>query len=211
MKTKEKVIVEVFHSFKDQNVNFVVLRNFDDIPHNCTINNDIDVLVHKNDMPVVEQIFKDCEFQKEVDDDEYLYNSTPHQHFYLHSKDIHFDITNSLSYRSSNNIKQWIPVDERLQVDVFNKKIYVENSLWFYMPAVQDQFLHLICHCIFDKRSINKKYSARIELLFSQLKLDEDIESIKLCFFKFTDELIKIIKNGDTELLYDKYIKFTRY
>ena len=51
MKIKADLIKSTFNLLEASDVNFVVLRNFDKIPHNCSLKNDIDLLVAKEDIP----------------------------------------------------------------------------------------------------------------------------------------------------------------
>ena len=43
--SKKNVIDQTFLRLQKENINYVVLRNFSDIPDECTIENDIDILV----------------------------------------------------------------------------------------------------------------------------------------------------------------------
>ena len=211
MTPKAKLISEIFTRLRDEHVKFLVLRNFEDIPENCTIQNDIDLLAHADSMPLFNTIFHQHGFIKEVDKDIYFYNTKPHTHFYLYRKDIHFDIVNGLYYRSLNNARQWVPIHEKLQKQIFANKIYDENTIYFYIPSLLDQFLHLVCHCIFDNRQVEKEYKYKLEELITQLNIDKLRESVQLIFFKFSNDLIKTIQYGETELLYHRYITFTGY
>lgn len=211
MKSKEQIVTDIFRQFRNNSVEFAVLRNFHLIPRQCSIENDIDVLIRSKTMALASDIFGDYGFEREEDRGIYLYNSKPHQHFYLYEKDIHFDVTNGLYYRSLNNVNQWVPVHEILQNSIFENKVCNENVPYLCMPSNFDQFLHLICHVIFDKRIVRKEYKLKIEYLFNTFNIEEKIQYIRLIFFKFSNELISIVRNKETELLYERYISFKGY
>ena len=44
------------------------------------------------------------------------------------------------------------------------------DEIWKRQPAPEDELVHIICHCIFDKRKVSQKYINRIQFLLTVIE-----------------------------------------
>ena len=65
-----------------------------------------------------------------------------------------------------------VPLDKNLQESIFENKRRVDE-IWKYMPSYEDEFLMLLCRCIYDKRTMPQKYMDRIKELFRITNMDK--------------------------------------
>ena len=209
---KGLILKEIFKTLEYEKIKFVVLRNHEEIPEMLSLENDLDLLVEcKNNEKIKNILFKNNFKQKRnlLDTNTYLYKSKPHKHFYDFNNKIHIDIVNNLSYRSPNN-NEWISVHEKIQNSLWQNLIKTDE-LWLYKPSNKDLLVHLICHCIFDKKIFNNKYQGKIKYLFRNCDTVELKSLLELVFFKFTDRLISMIKDNKIEEIIKEYFAFSDY
>ena len=209
---KGLILKKIFEKFEYEKIKFVVLRNHEEIPERLSLDNDLDLLIEHKNISSIKKILLRNNFKhkrKLLDTDTYLYKSKPHIHFYDYKNKIHLDIVNNLSYRSPNN-NEWISVHEKIQKSLW-KNLIKTNELWLYKPSNKDLLLHIICHCIFDKKNINYKYQAKIKYLFRNCDTVEIKDLLGLVFFKFTDKLISMINNNNMEVIVKEYFAFSDY
>ena len=210
MISKDIFIKRTFLCLQEENINYVVLRNFSEIPYECTIENDIDILVEPIQLKLVEQIFRHADFSTHVDNDEYIYGAKPHYHFVNTAFNVHFDIVTGLFYRSLMNRNMHVKVDADLQSTILEHKIEVKH-FWKYRPSVEDFLVHLCCHCIFDKQEVNKKNHMQILEAFANSNLSILRKKLNTVFFNFTDKLISLMRTRDIYNLFHNYLTFSKY
>ena len=209
---KGLILKEIFKKLEYEKIKFVVLRNHEEIPEMLSLENDLDLLINYKDNSNIKKILLKNKFKQKrklLDSDTYLYKSKPHIHFYDFKNKIHLDIVNNLSYRSPNN-NEWISVHEKIQNSLWQNLIKT-NELWLYKPSNKDLLVHLICHCIFDKKIFNYKYQVKIQYLFRNCDTVELKNLLELVFFKFTDKLISMIKNNNIQEIVKEYFAFSNY
>ena len=206
------ILEKIFKDFIEHEIDFLVLRNHEDIPSKISIDNDLDLLVKADCNKKLIKIMKNYSFKvykEKFSSNEYLYKSLPHIHFYNFKENIHFDVVNNLSYKSPNN-NEWVSVHEEIQKSIWTNKLKT-NFFWFYKPNFQDELIHLICHCLFDKKSFNNKYKTRIKELISKCDEVNLRNHLELIFFKFTDKLIHILNNDEFDNINQEYFSFSDY
>ena len=123
MKIKTNLIKSTFNLLDSSNVNFVVLRNFDLIPHNCSLKNDIDLLVAKENITDLNNEMTKLGYSAFGDKGIYLYGAQPHMHYVNENSDVHFDVVYGLYYRSLLNREWFVKIDEPLQNSVLKHKL----------------------------------------------------------------------------------------
>ena len=210
MKIKADLIKSTFNLLEASDVNFVVLRNFDLIPHNCSLKNDIDLLVAKEDIPDLNNAMTKLGYSVFDDKGIYLYGAQPHIHYTNENYDVHFDVVNGLYYRSLLNRQWFVKIDEPLQISMLEHKI-TTKSFWKYRPSHEDLVLHLCCHCIFDKNFVDKKYSDDILHEYSQSEKIKIYDNLKQVFFKATDLIIEKLEKENLNDLFQSYISYSKY
>tara|TARA_A100001037_G_C15129723_1_gene628075 strand:+ start:493 stop:1125 length:633 start_codon:yes stop_codon:yes gene_type:complete len=210
VKNKIDLIESTFNLLQSSNLDFVVLRNFDLIPDYCSLENDIDLLVSKDDISKLNDIMATLGYSNYDDKGIYLYGAEPHRHYINKEMNVHFDVVNGLYYRSLLNHDWFVKIDEPLQHSILKHKLTTE-SFWKYRPSTEDLVLHLCCHCIFDKKSVSQKYSDVIlheYQLSNKSKLHNDFEQV---FFKASDLIIEQLENKNVNDLFESYISYSKY
>lgn len=210
MKIKTDLIKSTFNLLDSSNVNFVVLRNFDLIPHNCSLKNDIDLLVAKENITDLNNEMTKLGYSAFGDKGIYLYGAQPHMHYVNENSDVHFDVVYGLYYRSLLNREWFVKIDEPLQNSVLRHKL-TTSYFWKYRPSHEDLVLHLCCHCIFDKNFVNKKYSDEILYEYRQCEKAKIYFSLKQVFFKAADLIIEKLESENIDDLFQSYISYSKY
>lgn len=211
--TKGNILKEIFSAFDEHCIEYIMLRKHDCKPDTFSIKNDIDLLCKKEQRKAIKHVFSERRFSFYQDSalkNVYLYGVSAHEHFINKKDDLHFDVVYKLSYRSINR-GEWIPVHDDLQQDIWNNKIVCNGAYWKCVPSHLDELIHILCHCLLDKRDINDHYRTRIKELLRFVSIDDLIAKLSLVFFKFTPALIEHINRNNFEGLFDKYISFKEY
>jgi hypothetical protein len=209
---KKFLLKKIFNSFKANNIDYLVLRKQEQIPDKVTYDNDLDLLCKRAQRKKIKSIFLKNHYNFYQDSETqnvYLYGAKPHDHFLNKKNDLHIDIVYSLSYRSPNK-GEWVSVDKEIQIDIWNQLI-VSDKFWRYKPSAQDELIHILCHCIFDKRKIDKYYKSKIQELLAQVDSALLEKKLSLIFFDFSPKLIEYILNNDTDNIFLNYISFKEY
>lgn len=209
---KEELLKKIFSSLQSSNVDYMVLRKHDKIPENISCLDDLDVLCKRNQRSVIKTVFRDLGFifySDSLENNCYLYGSYSHDHFVNKNDDLHIDVVYSLAYRSTNS-GEWVPAHKLLQDSIWkNRK--KSDKFWVYMPDAKDELIHILCHCMFDKKKVSDYYANEIFRLIKECDESELINYLQLIFFKYSDNLVKKIKIGNVKDLYKNYISFKDY
>ena len=209
--TKTEYIDKTFQKIEEvTSGDFVTIRGFDDIPHNSSTKDDIDVLILRRYIPKLTEELHEMGYFHHNDQLQYLYGAEPHIHFENRDMDVHFDIVTGLYYRSSNDLNLFVKINDQLTYSMLNNRVKVDK-IWRYQPTAEDEIVHLCCHAIFDKRLVKPKYSDRIREILP--KCDKEKLKILLddAFFRVSDTILETIENDKIEEIYKKYISFIDY
>ncbi|MCU7835161.1 MAG: nucleotidyltransferase family protein [gamma proteobacterium symbiont of Taylorina sp.] len=212
MSDKTAELELIFNLLQQNDISYLVLRGFDEIPEKVSYTNDLDLLCAIEDKDKLARLFKQSGYriyQDSLFHHTYLYAALPHQHFRCKKKDLHIDIVYNLAYKSPNK-GEWVSIHENLQQSIWQNKRQVDK-FWLFQPSYHDELIHLICHCIFDKREFKAKYIQRIGYLFAkvnQIQLKNDLE---LIFFKYTHSLTEQIKEKNYKHIIHNYLAFKEY
>jgi len=209
---KQKKIVNIFNKLNDNQIDFLILRKDERIFENS--NDDIDILVNINFKKKIGKIlasqglryYKDSEYLYE-----YLYQSKPHEHYFCKNLGINLDICFDISYKSFNN-SEIIPVDDETLDYIFqNKKKVTAQNFYYFKLDDHSQLLHLICHCIFNKKFFSEYYKQKIEKLILQIDHIFFVKILEKIFFKFSPFLLKLILQKKYNNIIDNYLSFREY
>ena len=208
--TKMELIQALCRDFQQNSVELIVLRKSGRIPGQLTLAEDIDILCHRQGREKIKRIFKAHGFlftSEDVTENIYLYGSFPHDYFTHQQAAICFDAAYSLSYRSLNR-GEWIPVSGSIQRSIWEHK---RHNNFFFVPSETDELLHLICHCLLDKRAVDAYYEKRIGELFAKAQQKELAVMLEKIFQKFSPRIVELISGGDQSRLFEEYITFRDY
>ncbi len=208
---KQTLITNTFTDISEvTNGKYVTLRNYDLIPESSSMENDIDILITPIFVQEVVDKIKPYGYNIYQDNNSCLYGAQPHIHFKHNSLDVHFDVTTGLYYRSIADNNIFVNIDNRLTKNIINNKVEVEK-VYKNIPHPNDEIVHLVCHCIFDKRKTTERYEKQILNLVDQITPQEVKNTLSLIFYKATDMLFTKIINKDVKDLFESYITFKDY
>jgi len=201
-------------TFKDiseiTNGRYVTLRNYDLIPEDSSMENDIDILIKPLFIQEIINKVKPYGYKIYQDSNNCLYGAQPHIHFKHSNLNVHFDITTGLYYRSIADNNIFVNIDNRLTKSIIDNRIKVKN-IYQNIPHPNDEIVHLICHCIFDKRKTTNRYEKQIINLVDQINPHIIKNTLGLIFYKATDMIFTKVMNKDIKDLFESYITFKDY
>lgn len=208
---KETLINKTFDIISQiTNDRFVTLRNYDLIPDNSSIENDIDLLVPSIFIQDLATSLSKFEYQIYQDSNQCMYGAESHVHFKHNQLDVHFDVTTGLYYRSIANSNIFINIDNKLTDSMLNNKKIID-TIFKNIPNPNDEIVHLICHCIFDKNNTPQRYKNKILELVDTVNHNQVKKLLDLIFYKASDMIFNKIINRDIEDLFESYITFKEY
>jgi hypothetical protein len=155
----ESVLTYVFFELNKHNINYVVLRNYDSLPHD--VGNDLDILIKESESEKVDQILKKVLLKYN------LFIKRDHIRFsyrgiYLGSNDdsgfdLQIDLYTSL-------VKGWITYSD--SSIVLTNRIKYKT---FYIPEPSHELQAIIYKELFAYKKVRSKYDHQINLLKSKI------------------------------------------
>ncbi|WP_456379213.1 nucleotidyltransferase family protein [Lutibacter sp.] len=208
----EKDIYNFFAIINDAKINYILLRNIDnELPEKLQLNKDIDLLVNEIDADKFQNLLvKNGWKQKKhpLGHFPFLYGIKPFQFYFKNG--IHLDICYQLSCRSLNK-GEWFPLDMVIQEDLWKNKIEIADKPWKYRLTYEDEFVHLITRCVFDKKTFNKGYTDRLEELLVLINKETVYHKFEVIFFKFSKIIFEMIEKKEYENIITNYLQYKNY
>ena len=209
---KEKNIIDFFLLINNAEVKYLLLRNIDnELPTHLPINKDIDLLVDEAHASKFRSVLLSHGWKQKrhpLGHLPFLYGIKPFQ-FYFKDK-IHLDISYQLACRSLNK-GEWFPLDMKIQEDLWKDRVKTHGKPWEFQLSSDDEFVHLLTRCIFDKKEFNKGYIGRIEELMNEIDLSAVQSKLKLVFFNYSSHLFDAICNKEYSCIIANHLKFKGY
>jgi len=207
---KVELIEETFDKLNNT-FEFITLRNFHLIPEHSSIENDIDLLIHKQDYENVADYMAKLGYEITYDAGHtYLYGAVSHIHCANRVENIHFDIVGGLYYRSLNDPLLFIGGLQPLEDSMWENQIDV-SSCWKHTPSVEDELTHLCCHSIFDKRVVPPVYASRIKELYEEADKDTLGYLFDAAFYKVGPHLLSLLEEDKSGSLFTEYTEYSNY
>lgn len=207
-------ILDIFKMFNESGTNYVLLRNIDqELPNKFNRSKDIDILVKQEEKKPFYSLMKSKGWRKRphpldlAGDFTFLYAMDKFDFFTKNG--INIDVCYQLACRSTN-AGEWMPIDQFINNSVWENKKINEEYGWYEM-SLEDELVHLLTRCVFDKKTFSSKYISRIEELFLDIDTNKLIDRLELVFFKFTAYLLEHIENKRYQIIRNEYLKFTDY
>ena len=193
----------------NENVEYILLRNINnELPSRLSKKKDIDIIVKESSLDILNTILLKNKWnviRHPYSRVPFLYGMTP---FIFYNKNgLHLDVCCQLSCRSLNK-GEWFPLHMDIQKKIWKDKIAVNQPFITYMLSSEDEFVHLLTRCIFDKKSFHKDYINRIEFLLRKIDISVVKGLLELVFYKYTNRLIEMIENKRFEKIPQDYIQF---
>jgi hypothetical protein len=211
-KFEEHEITSFFSILNENNIEYILLRNIDsELPRNLSKKKDIDIIVKIEDKHKLEKAFLKKKWQKikhPYSKVPYLYSMNPFDFYNLEG--LHIDVAYEIACRSIIT-RQWIPLDQRIQEDLWKYKKVVNDLPWKYILSNEIEMVHLLTRCIFDKKTFNDGYIRRINELYPFSSREILSEYLDLVFFKFRPTLLKMVDNREYHIIINEYLTFKDY
>jgi hypothetical protein len=207
-------ILSIFQGLEGSNIPYILLRNINnELPNNFIANKDIDIIIHPDHKKEFYKFAMNNGWKKVNhpwnfgNNFIFLYAMDPFEFYTL--GEINIDVCFQLSCRSTNN-GEWMPIDMLINSSAWeNKKRNTEYG-WFEL-SIEDEIVHLLTRCVFDKKEFSKEYIERIQYLNNKVNSNSLLVRLDLVFFKFTPFLIKLINENKYNEIRKKYLTFIDY
>ena len=207
MSDKIEFLDNFFYFLNNENFNFAILRGFNNLD-SCTIHNDLDILIEDYEHKKLSKYFFNNQFSKRIDKFDYLYGAKPHIHFLNNNLDLHFDIVDGLYYCSLNDNRTFLPVDDQVTQSLLKNKLPVKN---YFIPRSEDELLHLVCHCFYDKKKFATKHVIRIHELLDSINVDYFLKLLKLVFGSMYKIIFTHIQRDSFDNFHNEIISYSEY
>lgn len=206
-------IIELFQLLNDNKINYVLKKNDGNIiPMNMPENKDLDILVHPNDYVKIRSLLIKHDFNimngmscKYF----FVYSTRPDMFFCKGNFKVHiFDKLACISY--TNYGDSVIPLHNDIQKDIWATKKW-NNKYNYWIMSDENILMYLIVRAVFDKKAFKEQYIREIEKRISIVEKRSFKDKLNLIFFKFTDQLIYLLKNKEYQNILFKYTTFDEY
>ena len=208
----EKDIIDLFSLLNNENINYILIRNINnELPKSLPLNKDIDLMINEDEASNFNHLMQRNGWKQKnhpLGHFPFLYGLKPFEFYFKNG--IHLDICFQLACRSLNK-GEWFPLDLQIQEDLWNNKLKTLASPWKYQLSIDDEFVHLITRCVFDKKEFNDAYINRIEQL--KIGIDHNIvfSKFEVVFFKYSKLLFEQINKKEYDKIITNYLQFKDY
>jgi hypothetical protein len=213
----KKEIILIFDLLNDERLEYILLRNINnELPSRLTRGKDIDILVHKKDEAKFVDFFRSNEYKTlrhPYRNQVFLYGMDKFKFKFKNNKNnILFDLNYQLAVNSLD-AGQLFPLDNAIQISSWANKRFVkkEGDFSYWTLSYEDEFVSLVARSIFDKREFDKGYIKRISELLLMIDKEKVLLKLNLIFFKFADNLLKLIEDSDYSNVTKRYFEFRDY
>lgn len=208
-------ISELFRLLNRHKIDYVLLRNLnDELPSQLKITKDIDILVNPLHKSILIDVLEEDNWLKLIHpwdfgkNFKFLYSMN--EFIMFKKNNIHLDICFQLHCRSLND-GEWFPLDEIIQTSCFKNKKHILNKPWLYQLSLEDELIHLITRCIFDKKQFELTYIKRIQFLFKNIDEKLFYSKLEKVFFKYTSNLVQLLINEKYAEIRPNFLTYKDY
>lgn len=215
---ERKNVTSFFDSLNKKPISYVLIKNIEnELPDRLLNGKDIDILVYENDKKAFEKVmllngFKKCTHPWGLEKGwSFLYGLPEFQFWVLDdtSQFFYIDVSYLLCCKSLMP-KTWIPLDRKIQKNIWKKRVFDEKNQWWIMD-VNTRFIYYLVRCIFDKQTFSDKYIHEIENSYSLIDIDVVKEGLNLIFFKYTNRLLMLLEKRKYSMIVEDYVSFSKY
>lgn len=210
------LINNFFAGLNQSGINYVLIKNVgDELPNRLKQGKDVDIVVHPDSKQAFHNYIKKIARQRVHPRGKEcgwhnMYGLAQFEFWRLNAADdFYIDVTYQLCCHSlMPNI--WIPLDNVIQIDIWKNKIFDKEKEWWKLDD-NLLFTYLIVRCVFDKQVFSELYIQEIEKISEHIEVEKVKEYLKLVFFKFTEQLMCLIKDKEYSVIIESYLKFKDY
>jgi hypothetical protein len=208
----EKDVIDLFSLLNNENINYILIRNINnELPKSLPLNKDIDLMINEDEASNFNHLMQRNGWKQKnhpLGHFPFLYGLKPFEFYFKNG--IHLDICFQLACRSLNK-GEWFPLDLQIQEDLWNNKLKILDSPWKYQLSIEDEFVHLITRCVFDKKEFNNGYIERIEQLKKVINSNIVLSKFEVVFFKYSKLLFEQINKKEYDKIITNYLQFKDY
>lgn len=214
----EETIESFFKKITASEVPYVLIKNVsNELPSGLKDGKDIDILVHHDFVSAFETFMKENDFEKQIpplgreNGWNFAYKLPEYQFWKLKNREftLYIDASFKLSCKSLTP-KMWIPLDECINKDIWEKKKYDGKNHWWIMDD-ESVLIYLLVRSIFDKKEFREGYIQGIEQRKDLLKKENVQQKLSKVFFKYTPVLIQQVNAAAYENIISSYLTFMEY
>lgn len=211
-------INKFFDDLNKSGIQYVLIKNIGgELPNYLEDGKDIDILVLNSEQGRFSQFMKEHDFESldppmgRKNGWNFAYRLPEYQFWKKRNIKYTFYIDASFKLACKSLMpNMWIPLDQKINNDIWKNKVFDSKNNWWIMDE-KTIFVYMIARSILDKHMFKDVYISDIEKKRFLLDDAEIREKLSLIFFKYTDHLIELIKNGSYATIFDDYIAFTEY
>ena len=208
----EKDVIDLFLLLNNENINYILIRNINnELPKSLPLNKDIDLMINEDEASNFSHLMQSNGWKQKnhpLGHFPFLYGLKPFEFYFKNG--IYLDICFQLACRSLNK-GEWFPLDMQIQEDLWNNKLKTLDSPWKYQLSIEDEFVHLITRCVFDKKDFNNGYIERIEQLKKVINSNIVLSKFEVVFFKYSKLLFEQINKKEYDKIITNYLQFKDY
>lgn len=208
--------IRSFFDLLNDNVRYILTKNIAaELPNGLKIGKDIDIVVHPNDYDKYREMMPQHGYKLVVHPHgiyagwKYLYNMKPackHEH-----KDtlVQADAYDCLCTKSIM-MNAWLPLDKKINDSIWIHRVWDDENKWWIMDD-ENMVIYLITRCVFEKNGFSAEYISEIKKRKRHLYSESAIKKLNMIFFRFSNELLKLVEADRYDLIIPKYKTFVDY
>lgn len=207
-------ILSFFQRMENQQIKYAVLRDVEQcIPNKIDESKDIDLVIYPHHKAEFHKFMKAEGFKKERHPWDFGNNFVflyAMDKFEFYAKEgMRIDVCYQLACRSTDH-GEWVPIDQVIQKSAWENRKRNERYSYYQLSS-EDEFVHLITRCIFDKKVFKEEYRNRLHFLYQQIDKEDVRMKLSMVVFRYADSLLNQIENGEYDKICDNYLRFTEY
>ena len=211
-------IYSFFELINHAEIKYVLIKNLNnELPHKLKNGKDIDIIVHPENEGLFFEKMKTqydqiCHPMGTRNGWQFLYGlkeGSMWKRRNIGKADLYIDEISSLSCCSLMD-KTWIPLDQEIQKRLWQCKKWDAKNHW-WITDNETRFIYLLARCVFDKKTFSEAYKIEIDNLFREINYQITRMLLERVFFKYTDELLKQVKERDYSNILNNYLSYSQY
>lgn len=188
----------LYHDLLANDFHYVVLDEEDDL---------IRILLQSEEKEKIISFLKKngwkCE--KKKSGDKYLYGMERFLEFRLNSQLL--IVCFQVACRSTLN-GEWIPLDRKINVTALSNRIFIDSIPHL---SVEDELCYLLAKDVYTEKNFSNIDQHRIEKCFGNVDIDVLMPKLEGVFFRFSDQMIKMLREKKYSFIIKSFHEFAEY
>ena len=208
-----RMIHSFFHSLNASGIQYVVKKNDgNSLPSFLPENKDLDILVHPKDYLTFRafMLSEGYDLQNGMSCKYYFVYAMQPDLFFVKG-DFHVHAFAQLACISLPNMGlSMLPLHRDIQKDIWEKKRWIEKDAYWIMDD-GSIYLYILVRSILDRKGFRPSYRAELERLQYVIADSDFQKKLELVFFKFSNELLRLLHEKKYDEIYSSYVSFSDY